>query len=51
MITPAEVLTSGAPGQVAAAAARVPGVYAAVSPSTLDYHRDGTAIVTVLILK
>ncbi len=48
VITPAEVLTSGAPGQVAAAAARVPGVYAAVAPSTPDYHRDGTAIVTVL---
>ncbi len=51
VITPAEVLTTaapGAPGAVAATAARVPGVYAAVAPATPDYRRDGTAIVTVL---
>src|SRR5437763_13325019 len=48
VITPAEVLTSSAPGAVAAEAARVPGVYAAVAPATPDYRRDGTAIVTVI---
>jgi putative drug exporter of the RND superfamily len=51
VITPAEVLVSGAPGAPAAVAARaalVPGVYAAVAPGTPDYRRDGTAIVTVL---
>jgi putative drug exporter of the RND superfamily len=48
VLTPAEVLTSGSAGQVAAAALRVPGVYAAVAPATPDYHRSGTAIVTVL---
>ena len=48
VITPAEVLTSSAPGQVAAQAGRVPGVYAAVAPGTPAYHRAGTAIVTVL---
>jgi putative drug exporter of the RND superfamily len=26
----------------------MPGVYAAVAPATPDYHRDGTAIVTVI---
>jgi RND superfamily putative drug exporter len=30
------------------AARTVPGVYAAVAPATSDYHRAGTAIVTVL---
>jgi RND superfamily putative drug exporter len=49
VITPAEVLTSpAASATVAARAARVPGVYAAVAPATPDYHRGGTAIVTVL---
>src|SRR5262249_3798234 len=51
VLTPAEVLTSSAPGApaaVAASAARLPGVYAAVAPATPDYHRAGTAIVTVL---
>jgi len=59
VITPAEVLTSPAPGSgpaglasaagsVAAKADRVPGIYAAVAPSTPDYQRAGTAIVTVL---
>jgi RND superfamily putative drug exporter len=51
VLTPAEVLTSsgsGSPASVAASAARVPGVYAAVAPTTLDYQRDGTAIVTVI---
>jgi putative drug exporter of the RND superfamily len=51
VITPAEVLTTAAPGApaaVAAQAARVPGVYAALAPATPDYRRDGTAIVTVL---
>ncbi len=48
VITPAEVLTSGAPGAVAAQAARVPGVYTAVAPATPDYHRAGTSIVTVI---
>jgi putative drug exporter of the RND superfamily len=48
VITPAEVLTSGAPGAVAAQAARVPGVYTAVAPATPDYHRAGTSVVTVI---
>ncbi|HYS31036.1 MAG TPA: MMPL family transporter [Streptosporangiaceae bacterium] len=64
VITPAEVLTSspsagggpagggpadsGPAAQVAARAARVPGIYAAVAPSTPGYSRGGTAIVTVL---
>src|SRR5580704_4882937 len=51
VLTPAEVLTSSAPGAaaaVAAQAARVPGVYAAVAPATPDYQRGGTAIVTVI---
>jgi putative drug exporter of the RND superfamily len=51
VITPAEVLVRGgheAAAAVAAQAARVPGVYAAVAPATPDYHRAGTAIVTVL---
>src|SRR5689334_11407020 len=52
VLTPAEVLVSSVPGapahEIAAAAARVPGVYAAVAPATPDYQRGGTAIVTVL---
>src|SRR5689334_16246124 len=52
VLTPAEVLVSSVPGApahgIAAAAARVPGVYAAVAPATPDYQRDGTAIVTVI---
>ncbi len=51
VLTPAEVLTSGNPKSVSAvraAAAKVPGVYTAVAPATGDYHRAGTAIVTVL---
>src|ERR1019366_1712636 len=42
------VLTSSAPGRVAGLAARVPGVYTALAPSTPDYRRPGTAIVTVI---
>ena len=48
VLTPAEVLTSSSAASVAASAARVPGVYAAVAPTTPDYQRDGTAIVTVI---
>jgi RND superfamily putative drug exporter len=49
VITPAEVLvTSGSQQAVAAQAAHLPGVYAAVAPATADYHRAGTAIVSVL---
>ena len=58
VLTPAEVLTSsgsgspasvsGSSASVAALAARVPGVYAAVAPTTPDYQRDGTAIVSVI---
>ena len=49
VITPAEVLTTaGAQHTAAARAAHLPGVYAAVAPATPDYHRGGTAIVTVL---
>jgi putative drug exporter of the RND superfamily len=48
VLTPAEVLTSGAPGSVADRAAQVPGVYAAVAPGTSDYRQGGTAIVTVI---
>jgi putative drug exporter of the RND superfamily len=50
VLTPAEVLTSApsSAAAVAAQAARLPGVYAAIAPATLDYQRDGTAIVTVI---
>ncbi len=48
VLTPVEVLTSSAPGSVAATASRVPGVYAAVAPNTPDFRRAGTAIVTVI---
>src|SRR5579863_7026243 len=48
VLTPAEVLTSSSASTVAALAARVPGVYAAVAPTTPDYQRGGTAIVTVI---
>ena len=48
VLTPVEVLTSSAPGRVADLAARVPGVYAALAPSTPGYRRPGTAIVTVI---
>jgi RND superfamily putative drug exporter len=51
VLSPAEVLTTGAPGvaaHTAAAARAVPGVYSAIAPTTADYHRAGTAIVTVL---
>jgi putative drug exporter of the RND superfamily len=51
VLTPAEVLTTGAPGvasHVASEARAIPGIYTAVAPATSDYHRDGTAIVTVL---
>jgi putative drug exporter of the RND superfamily len=59
VITPAEVLTSPAPGSgpasvasvahsVAGKATRVPGIYAAIAPSTPDYQHAGTAIVTVI---
>jgi RND superfamily putative drug exporter len=51
VLTPAEVLTTSAPGvanHTAAAARAVPGIYTAIAPATADYHRAGTAIVTVL---
>src|SRR5215510_9761108 len=59
VITPAEILTSPAPGSgpasvasvahsVAGKATRVPGIYAAIAPSTPDYQHAGTAIVTVI---
>jgi RND superfamily putative drug exporter len=49
VLTPAEVLTSsGSAGSVAAHASSVAGVYTAVAPSTPDYSRGGTAIVSVL---
>ena len=44
----AEVLTPGHGAAAAAAAAKVPGVYTAFAPATSDYHRAGTAIVTVI---
>jgi putative drug exporter of the RND superfamily len=50
VLTPAEVLTDGAPAaaRTATAAARLPGVYTAVAPATADYRHGGTAIVTVI---
>jgi RND superfamily putative drug exporter len=54
VITPAEVLisqpagTTGWGDQVAARAARVPGIYTEVAPTTPGYSRSGTSIVTVL---
>jgi len=48
VLTPAEVLTDGNAGSIAAQAAHVSGVYAVLAPTTPDYHHAGTAIVTVL---
>jgi putative drug exporter of the RND superfamily len=49
VLTPTEVLTSsGSSASVAAHAAHLPGVYAAIAPSTPDYTRGGTSIVDVL---
>ncbi len=55
VITPAEVLITRGPGggssgaaSVVAQAERVPGIYAAVAPSTPGYQHAGTAIVTVI---
>src|SRR5262249_46882289 len=49
VLTPAEVLTTtGAAGPAMAAARTVPGVYTALAPTTSDYRRGGTAIVTVI---
>jgi RND superfamily putative drug exporter len=49
VLTPAEVLTSaGSAPSVAVRATSVTGVYTAVAPSTPDYVRAGTAIVSVL---
>jgi putative drug exporter of the RND superfamily len=51
VLTPAEVLTSDAPGVAArtvTTARHISGVYTAIAPATSDYHRAGTAIVTVL---
>jgi len=48
VLTPAEVLTSGAPASVATRAAHVPGVYAVLAPATGGYRQAGTAIVTVI---
>jgi putative drug exporter of the RND superfamily len=49
VLTPAEVLTTAASApRTAAAAAAVPGMYAAVAPATSDYRHAGTAIVTVI---
>jgi RND superfamily putative drug exporter len=49
VLTPAEVLTNAAAApRTAAAAAAVPGMYAAVAPATSDYRHAGTRLVTVL---
>jgi len=48
VLTPAEVLTAGHSDAVRAAAVKVPGVYTAFAPATSDFHRAGTAIVTVI---
>jgi len=51
VLTPAEVLVHaghGQPGQVAAAAAHIPGTRAVLAPATADYRQSGTAIVTVI---
>ena len=51
VLTPAEVLVHagpGQPGQVAAAAAHIPGTRAVLTPATADYRQAGTAIVTVI---
>ena len=49
VLTPVEVLTTaGSQASVADRAGHLGGVYAAVGPATPDYHRAGTAIVTVL---
>jgi len=50
VLTPAEVLTSHGPAaeRAVSVASKVPGMYTAVAPTTADYQRDGTQIVTVL---
>jgi RND superfamily putative drug exporter len=48
VLTPAEVLTNGNASGIATQATHLPGIYVAVAPVTPDYHRAGTAIVTVL---
>ena len=49
VLTPAEVLTTtAATGPTTAAARTVQGMYTALAPTTSDYRRDGTAIVTVI---
>jgi RND superfamily putative drug exporter len=49
VLTPAEVLTTAPKANAVSAAARnVPGVWATVAPTTGDYRRAGTAIVTVI---
>ncbi len=48
-LTPIDVLTrQGAASAVAHRLTALPGVHAAVAPTTADYRRGGTALVTVL---
>ncbi|HZT67956.1 MAG TPA: MMPL family transporter [Acidimicrobiales bacterium] len=48
VLTPVEILTTANPEAVAAQASSMHGVDAAFAPTTSDYRRAGTAIVTVL---
>ena len=48
VLTPIEVLTTGNTDVLASRLSRLPGVYAAVAPSSPDYQAGGTALITVL---
>lgn len=48
VLTPIEVLSTGDTDMLASRLSRLPGIYAAVAPSSPDYQTDGTALITVL---
>ena len=48
VLTPIEVLSTGGTDVLASRLSRLPGIYAAVAPSSPDYQTDGTALITVL---
>ena len=48
VLTPIEVLSTGDTDVLASRLSRLPGIYAAVAPSSPDYQADGTALITVL---
>ena len=48
VLTPIEVLSTGNTDVLASRLSRLPGIYAAVAPSSPDYQAGGTALITVL---